>query len=425
MTPLTEIQSRNTCRVCHQKLEIVLELGELRLNAFPTTLEEIEDVPRVPHTLAVCRGCGLAQLIHTVPPDWMYRQYYYLSGVNEMMQQELLSIVQQARGMVPLTSKDSVLDIGANDGTLLSYYKVSGWETPTRIAVDPADNLQDRLSDHCDIRVHGYFPTDHLSGLAGGIKIITAIACSYDLEDPVGFFTAIRTLLHPEGVAIVQFQDMGQQISSCAFDNIVPEHLEYYTLGSLLEVVKRASLQVVDCLTTPINGGSLRVTLRPQAHAAVNPRASLMQQLAIEDQQGLGRALLQGDLSAYHAFAKRVALRQLQIRSTLESSLAQHATIDLYGASTKGNVLAQMLGLGPGQVRQAIDRSVEKHGRYTVTGVPIVGEEQGRKQPADVWIVPIWQFKPSVLERNQWFLDGGGQIIFPLPAVEIVARGRG
>jgi NDP-4-keto-2,6-dideoxyhexose 3-C-methyltransferase len=96
--------------------------------------------------------------------------------------------------------------------------------------------------------------------------------------------------------------------------------------------------------------------------------------------------------------------------------------VDVYGASTKGNILLQVLDVGPGTIRQAIDRSPAKWGRYTVTGIPIVGEEQGKVDLAAAWLVPIWQFRESVLLREQDYLAQGGTLIFPLPVCEIIRR---
>lgn len=419
------IRERTVCRVCEGHLITVLELGDLRLNDFPRSQELCQVVQTVPHTLTVCGRCSLAQLRHTAPPDWLYRNYYYQSHINEMMVQELRSIVYQIRSLVRLAADDLVLDIGANDGTLLGQYALSGYP-PRRLAVEPALNLHAQLTQHCELATTEYFPTDVFDHYAGRIKVVTAIAVCYDLEDPVAFFAKIHQLLHPEGICIVQFQDMGQMLQTCAFDNVVPEHLEHYTLGSLLEVVHRAGLEVVHCLTTPINGGSLRVTLRPRTtlmkyYPKDTIHLSVEQQLLAEHHLGLCPHTIQnGNLSAYTRFAQRVVVAQRQIRAAVDAILDQGATLHVLGASTKGNVLLQVLRIGPDVATVAIDRSPEKKGRYTVTGIPIEDEIYMQQWPASAYLVPIWQFRPSVLARQRWYLQQGGSLIFPLPVVEIV-----
>ena len=419
------IVEHTRCRSCAGRLEEVLHLGDLRLNAFPLTTEELEAVPRVSLVLMVCGECGLVQLDRTVPPDWLYRKYWYKSGVNEMMVAELRAIVKEACQRVPVAASDCVLDIGANDGTLLAAYADQPGYCPIRVAVEPALNLADVLRKTADIVVHDYFPAavPALTKAVQGYRIITAIACAYDVEDPLAFFQGIETLLHPEGVAIVQFQDFGQQITASAFDNICHEHLEYYTLWSLMHLTNRAGLEIVDVQQTPINGGSLRVTLQHpiMGFGGDRIRNTVALQLTHEMQLRLDTPTIRGgDLSAFGTFAHKVTQARVQIDAALAAAFAENRVVDVYGASTKGNILLQVLGLGPEQIRYAIDRSPEKHGLLTITGIPIVGEETAHLGPADIWLCPIWQFRESVLRREAWYLEQGGTILFPLPAVEIV-----
>lgn len=128
----------------------------------------------------------------------------------------------------------------------------------------------------------------------------------------------------------------------------------------------------------------------------------------------------EGKLGAFFTFKGRVEQAKVQIASVLETAQEQGCVIDQYGASTKGNITLQVLDIGPTMIRQAIDRSPEKAGFHTITGIPIVGEAQGRIEPADLWFTPIWQFKSSLLTRERWYLEQGGTILFPLPYTEIV-----
>lgn len=422
MNPPDGLTYRTTCRACVGPLEPVLSLGDLRLNAFPATQQELAAVPTVPHILTVCLRCGLCQLAYTIPPDWAYREYWYRSSVNESMVAELQQIVKEAAAQVSLSAQDYVLDIGSNDGTLLAVYKTLPY-APITVGVEPAYNLKDALAQHADIVINDYFPTPALDNLRGRCKVITAIAMAYDVEDPCAFFTAIKALLAPDGVAVVQFQDLEQQLRCCAYDNVVPEHLLYYTLSSLQPILAVAGLQVRRVLTTPINGGSLRVTIGHLSKQGSD--RSVAQQLDREEKAGLSTFAIQsGDLLAFERFRRRVETTCTQIKAVLDQARDVGRVVDWLGASTKSNVTMQVLGVGPQQMRQCIDRNVEKHGRLTLTGIPIVSEEVGRQNPADAMLVGIWQFRDFVLQREQAYLKAGGRLIFPLPNVEIVEASR-
>ena len=95
--------------------------------------------------------------------------------------------------------------------------------------------------------------------------------------------------------------------------------------------------------------------------------------------------------------------------------------VDLYGASTKGNTYLQVLGWP--HFRQALERSKEKWGRTTVTGVPIVSEEEGRKSsPPEVYLVLPWAFRENFLEREKDLLEKGAKFLFPLPRPEVASK---
>jgi NDP-4-keto-2,6-dideoxyhexose 3-C-methyltransferase len=420
------------CRVCAGDLTEVLNLGKLRLNAFPLHPAEVEKQMPIPHILAVCRGCTLCQLVHTTPADWMFREYWYRSSVNEMMQRELKEIAAYAVDLLgrDLLEDDWILDIGANDGTLLRAYQTlfprgngdysCRW---TRVAIEPALNFEEDLKDCTTVALTGYFPTNLLDGKKRGFKIITAIAMCYDLEKPLDFFLKIAELLHPSGIAIVQFQDLQQQMACAAFDNIVAEHLEYYTLTSLAEVVTAAGLYPVACTQTPINGGSLRVTLKRGYLQPKDWDTSVLLQLNREAQAHLSKTAIRHGLVAFDRFRWRVDEAKRLITNSIE--LAQrHGTVSGYGASTKGNTLLQVLKLGPAEIHCIADRSPAKHGRYTVTGIPIVSEEEWRQLVTPVTLVPIWQFKAGVLRREHDYLTKGGTFLFPLPYSTAVSYGR-
>ena len=420
-----QIRRHFNCRACNGPLRPILDLGNHRLNDFPAAGDDLESRREIPLVLMVCVDCSLVQLGHTVPPDWMYRTYWYRSAVNESMVAELRGIVKEAAAQVPLAATDYVLDIGANDGTLLAAYLSLPYH-PIRAAVEPARNLHDHLSRYTDILIPEYFPTDQLDRLAGRFKVITAIACCYDLEDPVAFFRQIARLLHPAGIAVVQFQDLLQQIHATAFDNIVHEHLEYYTLGSLLEICLDSGLQADRVQPSAINGGSLRVTLRRVEKGGKGRlMPTVAAQLLAEHEAGLSvEQIGRGDLSAFTFFRTRVSTICAHLQAILAVARSQGQVVDWYGASTKSNCTLQVLGWGPGEIRQAIDRNPEKAGRRTITGIPIVGEKDWMANPAPITLIGIWQFKDFVLKRERAYLKQGGAFVIPLPHVEIIQEAK-
>ena len=119
----TLVVEHDCCRLCgSSNLEPVISLGSQYINDFPEKLNIGKGV-KAPLEIVHCSVCDLAQLKHTAPQELLYsRQYWYRSGVTETMKRELKDIVIELQDYVNLEKDDIVLDIGANDGTMLKYF---------------------------------------------------------------------------------------------------------------------------------------------------------------------------------------------------------------------------------------------------------------------------------------------------------------
>lgn len=402
-----------TCRLCGSRLDPVLDLGQLYPSDF---VDPGATLPaRMPLAFMRCSvpACGLVQLAHTVDPDSMYRQYWYRSGINETMVAELADVARQAVAHAEIAPGDKVLDIGANDGTLLQAMEAT--LRVSKFAVEPSNNLQSILRPHADCLIHGYFPADIPPSMfdEDRFAVITSIACFYDLDDPHAFLAAIKRLLTPRGVWVMQLQDLRQMIQASAFDNICFEHLTYWSLPVLQAALRPHNLEVVDMEARAINGGSYRFYIGHRGERPVNARVRLYHTLDTEAT----------DWRVLERFAWEVGEVRSQLQALVGRALDTHQTIDLYGASTKANTLLQYCGFDHQILRQAWERSPEKWGKQTQgTFIPIVSEDQGRADPPKVLFAGIWQFRDAILTREAAFLVQGGTFFLPLPRAEVVTR---
>lgn len=400
------------CRLCRAQLHSILNLGELALPWFPKVTSH-DPIPHLPLHLGVCDACALVQLYDTTDPALLYKQYWYRSGINEAMRAELTDLVAKALLEVSVYEQDLVMDVGANDGFLLSQYPKcrSHWNTP-RVAFEPAENLRERCAAECEVLVPDYFPPKEMAGgVNGRVKILTSVAMFYDLDDPTSFVRAVDRVLHEEGLWVVQMQDLGQMIEACAIDNICHEHLTYWSLAAFCWFLAQSGcdLHVTHVERRPINGGSLRIYVRRKLFAFDQTIETLME----AERAHIG-------WQALDHFAWQAEQMRQQLSGMLHHFKLSGKTIDLYGASTKANTLLQWIGATGDDIRNAWERNVEKYGRMTSTGIPIVSEDYGRQVPPDLLLVGIWQFRDQVLAREQDYLAAGGTIVFPLPEVDLV-----
>ena len=176
------------------------------------------------------------------------------------MTKQLLEIVETVPNWVRLQDDDIVLDIGCNDGTLLGHYK--DFDKLRRIGIDPATNFVKPSKDKMENFINDYFEKDLFLNFTNGkkAKAITSIAMYYDLEDPNKFANDVKNCLDKNGVWILQLSYTPLMLIQNAFDNIIHEHLEYYTLNSLNYIMKKNDLKILDVDFNNTNAGSIRVT---------------------------------------------------------------------------------------------------------------------------------------------------------------------
>ena len=401
------------CLACGcRELVPVLDLGTMALTGlFPATAEE--SVPEGPLELVRCAGqCALVQLRHVYPAHLLYGDGYgYRSGLNGAMVEHLRRVADWARSRVDgLNAGDFVLDIGSNDGTLLSSFAPG----PTLVGIDPTIR---KFGHHYreDIqRVPDFFTADLWRRSFGRARarLVTSIAMFYDLVDPVGFASDIAEVLAPDGVWITEQSYLPTMLERAAYDTVCHEHLEYYGLRQIDYIARRAGLQVLHAELTETNGGSCLVALG-RSRPSIGPSPAVRGLLRAEE--GLAEA------GAYARFAAAVSAHKEALLAALERSAAGGAVTFGYGASTKGNVILQHCGLTAGELPYFAEVNEEKFGRFTPgSGIPIVSESVARAFEPDQYLVMPWHFRSGITAKERPFLEVGGGLLFPLPEVELV-----
>jgi hypothetical protein len=412
-----------SCRVCGLKnLTPVFSLGELCVSNFVDGPESPANKEKFPLELMLCNvsdgGCGLLQLNETVSHEAMYRNYWYRSGINKTMTDELNGIAHIMENMANVHAGDYVLDIGTNDGTLLRAYSDPGLQ---RIGFEPANNLGQYNSKGTTKVFNDFFSAARWEKefADAHAKSITAIAMFYDLEDPNSFVSDVAKILDPHGVFVIQQSYLPLMLATNEIGNICHEHLEYYSLLALENLLKRHNLEVFDVVLNDINGGSFRTYIRHTGAKIPGMRAGAAERL--QDLRDSEIALGLNSRAPYDDFNKRVNAIRDTLKAFLKNEKAKGKKIYGYGASTKGNTLLQYFELGPDLIDVIAERNPDKWGKKTVgTLIPIISEEQARSEKPDYFLVLPWHFFPEFKEREREYLKGGGKFILPMPEFRIV-----
>jgi SAM-dependent methyltransferase len=414
---------RKTCRVCGSSaLTKVIDLGEQHLQgSFVKPGKELPPMRKIPTVLMRCdptkdeKACGLLQMMTTVPPRILYAAYWYRSGTNQTMRDHLKGI---ALGAVELIGRRTahVLDIGCNDGTLLKYYP----KTYRKFGVDPSDVAKE-VKGGITV-VQDIFPSEELNKKRGGKKfdVITSIAMFYDLEDPVAFVQNVRQALADDGLWIFEMSYMPSMLKMNSYDTICHEHIEYYSLSVLENILHRAEMKMIKVGLNDINGGSIR------CYATHKKNFKFKKHEFAQSLEALRQEEFDMELDTdkpYRNFQERINVHKQELNTLLKKLKSEGKQIHIYGASTKGNTILQWCAIDRATIDYAADRNLDKHGARTLgTDIPIISEAESRAMRPDYYLVLPWHFKQEFLKREKESLDKGVGMIFPLPAVEVVKR---
>lgn len=402
------------CRIGNSSnLTTVLSLGEQYLTGvFPT--DKSEKITKGPLELVWCSDTGLLQMKHSFSLDEMYGDNYgYRSGLNSSMVAHLQQKINTLENLVILSEDDLVIDIGSNDATSLKAY--SGKHK--KVGIDPTGlKFQQYYNDEITL-IPDFFTSEKYKNVFGSkkAKIITSIAMFYDLEEPLKFVKDIENCLADDGIWHFEQSYMPSMLRTNSYDTICHEHLEFYSLRVVKNMVESCSLRIIDVQMNAINGGSFAVTVCKNNSNFKSNTPVINWLLKQEDEMGLNT------VKPYLEFKERVFKHRTSLKELINALVADGKKVFGYGASTKGNVLLQFCGLTTKEIPYIAEVNEEKFGAYTPGSlIPIISEEEAKAMKPDYFLVLPWHFKDNILRREKEYISNGGKFIFPLPEIEIV-----
>lgn len=409
------------CRICgNANLLPVVSLGEQYLTGvFPRGLHATPS--KGPLELVACgrtqqgAECGLVQLRQSYELTEMYGENYgYRSSLNASMVRHLKAKVEQLLARYPLPENALVLDIGSNDGTLLSFYPEQGI---TAAGIDPTGQKFASYYRKDIVLIPEFFSGKIFRENFGSrrAQIVTSICMFYDLESPLDFMREVASILAPEGIWHFEMSYLPAMVKTLGYDTICHEHLEYYSLRQIKWMADRSDLKILNVDFNEMNGGSFAVTVALQSSSHSENRTAVEAILHEEETGGLAT------VEERRAFATTVAKHGAKLVRLLRDLKTQNRTVLGYGASTKGNVLLQHCHITRELLPAIAEVNADKFGCFTPgTNIPIISEAEAHALRPDYLLVLPWHFRDNILARESAFLSRGGKMIFPLPEIEIV-----
>ena len=403
------------CIVCErQTVEQFLDLGRTALaNKFLTREELSTCEPIYPLQVGFCHTCGHVQLTETVPPSAMFEDYLYISSASDTLKAHLYAVSDLLVERYHLTAEDLVIDIGCNDGTLLSGFQRHGVQT---LGVDPAQNLADFAGALGIERYTAFFNARTAKDITqkwGQASVITATNTFPHIPELPDFVAGLNTALAPGGVFVVEMHYLVDLLEQRAFDTVYHEHVSYWALQPMKFLFAQHGMQIVHAERVPLHHGQLRVSIQRQGEGYVQP--SVAEILDMEHACGVDQ------FETYQRFAQQTQQLKQELHSTMATLRAQGRRIVGYGAPAKGNTLLSFLEIGPDTVQYIADRSPLKQGRYTPgSHIPVVSPDRLLTDQPEYVLLLAWNFADEILQQQAEYRKRGGKFILPVPEVRII-----
>ncbi len=399
------------CQISNsKKLKSLIFLGYLppvnTLRKIGSTLKEEISFPA---ELLYCEKSKLAQLGCIVNKEILFPYSYpYTSSTTRILRENFANLYEDIKKIVRLKKQDLIIDIGSNDGNLLSNFKnnhkVLG-VTPEKIGKLAIKKGIPTIIDYFNNKV-----SNKIINKYGKAKIITATNAFAHIDDINLVVKSILKTLKKDGIFISESHYLLPLIKTVQYDTIYHEHLRYYSLESLNFLFKKHNLEIIDTKEIPTHGGSIRV------YAARKGEYKISKQ--VKKQFKKEKKYL--NYKSFENFKKNVVKSKVNLFNIIKKLKDKNKTIFGVGAPSRASTLINYLGLD----QDIIDCVLEVKGSYKIgnyipgTKIPIINEDILLKRKPQYLILFSWHIK-NELKKNLKKKGFKGKFIIPLPIPKI------
>lgn len=410
------IKRLQNCRVCKSTLLTkILDFGPTPLaNAF-LNRDQI-DLPEFFYPLEVyfCLNCHFSQLGHVVSPEILFKDYVYVSSTSPVFVKHFQNFAADVISRFSLDRHSLVIDIGSNDGILLTPFKKSGVKV---LGIEPAKNIAALATRSGIETISEFFSLDLAKRIVrkkGKAKIITATNVFAHIDNLDEVIKGLDEMLTDDGIFITESPYLLDFLEQRYFDLVYHEHLSYWSLAPLITLFKRFNLEVFDIQKVLVHGGSIRTFVK-RKKASYKISANIKNFLRKEKKAGLNK------IKTYKDFAQKIWDNRIKLNKLLIQLKLQGNRIVGYGAPAKGNTLLNYFKIGREYVDYIVDDSPLKQGLYTPgTHIPVFSSVKLKKDNPDFIIILAWNFAKSIQEKLDWFKKRGKHFIIPVPRPKII-----
>ena len=401
-------KNRQLCRLCNEKeLYTFYKFKPSSLaNQFLNSPKQQE---RIPLDLCICTRCSHIQLLQIVDPTELYSHYLYISSISQVMITHLQSNIDYFIDFINVSKDDNILEIGANDGTVIQHLLCNGYNNV--IGIDPATNIHSRhnLPIICD-----FFGSNSIKVFNNKLfKLIFGFHCCAHIENIQDIFKCVYELLEDDGVFVIEVGYFYEILKNYSFDVVYHEHIDYHTCKAINSFAKSNKLRLYHVRETDIQGGSIQFFFSKNTNIIVNES---VEQILIKEQQSKLH-----NIDNLNNFQYKVERNTKDIKLIISSLYNAGNKIAGYGASAKSTTFLHQILTTPEYITYIIDDNIYKQNLYSPGfHIPIKPLNILDLEHIDYVIILSCNFASQLIEKLEPYRQKGLRIIIPFPEIKII-----
>ena len=405
------------CRHCgHELHQSLVDLGSAPPSNAYLTAESLHLPEKsYPLRVLVCDNCWLVQTEDfALRGDLFDANYAYFSGFSTSWQVHCQSYVRDVISRFDLGTSSHVIEVAANDGTLLQYFQkqsvpCTGVEPTSSTAESARNKGIDIIEEFFDEKLARSLILE--KGLVDLVVANNVLAHVPDIND---FVKSFALILKEKGVATFEFPHLLKMVAESQYDTIYHEHFCYLSLTAIQRVFVKHGLTVFDVEELQTHCGSLRVFAQRSDINHYTPSLNVKETLQREAEAGMLTIDYYSDFQSKSNKVKNDFLTFL-----LEAKKSGKKVV-AYGAAAKGNTLMNYAGVRPDLISFVVDRNPAKQGKYMPgSRIAILSEEYLLQEEPDYVVILPWNLKTEVMRQLQYIKKWQGKFVVAVPELEV------
>ncbi len=389
----------------------ILSLGYLPPvnNYHPINKSKAEEI-FFPAELVYSKSSKLMQLNTIVKKEIIFpRDYPYTSSTTKILRENFKDLYLECKKLNILNRGDLIVDIGSNDGNLLSNfkkkYRVLGItpESIGKIAIKKGINTLLRYFDSSAVKI--------ILNKYGKCQLITATNVFAHIDNIDSLMKNINKILDAKGVFITESHYLISLIQTVQYDTIYHEHMRYYSLTSLNYLFKKYNLKIFYAKKINTHGGSIRVYVSKDKRFKMDKSVS---KILHQEKKFL-------TAKNFINFKNNVIESKIDLYNLLKRIRMNKKVIFGVGAPSRAATLVNYVGLNEDILKCILEiNGSYKIGKYMPgTNIPIINEKYIKKLKPDYLLILSWHISKQLIKtfRKKGFK---GKFIIPLPKPKII-----